>query len=314
LDQFADLDLQYQAQVRRVPDYPQELIPILKSLPKLPLVYIGGLENRADVLAIAQVRHHLWGNDAATVRRVRDPHQLQDVARLARVGIPEVRFESDPPPADGTWLLRPRLREQGDVRFVGVTRQLVGESACHAIGFQWCGNIGPIALPVDVENLIRRLGNVLKWKVGLVGLFGVDLILDRQNTPWITEVNPRYPASLELLEHATGLPLFGDHARCFDTGVVPESRWGLPHPGEFLGKAVLYSPADFVLAEELADAKTVSADAFPTIADLPAPGESFRRGDPICTLFAESPTPEGTWTILQTELAELTARLPKCAG
>lgn len=350
LDAFGDDDTSAHTAVERVAEYPDGLIPILKSRPRMPVIYTGGLENRPDILEVAASFHDLWGNRESAVSRARDPQAIQETARLARVEMPEWRNESDPPPLDGTWLLRPRhgaggrgivvwseenqnsatLHEPhlfqkriegipfsavfiaaavvGDVRFVGMTRQLIGEPECHASGFQWCGNIGPIALPVSVENNVRRFGNVLKWKLGLLGLFGVDLIVTPDNVAYVTEVNPRYPASLELLEHATGQPLFADHCRCFSED-LPVTSWNRAHPGEFMGKAVYYSPADLQLLRPLADASSVSYDEFPTMTDLPAMGVPIRKGEPVCTLFAEAFSADQTWELLRQKLRELDEKL-----
>jgi len=351
LDAFGDDDTTHHTSTERVVDYPDGLIPLLKSLPRMPAIYTGGLENRPDILEIAARCHDLWGNKEAAVSRARDPQSIEEAARLSRVGIPEWRSEADPPPRDGNWILRPRrgtggrgivpwteenqnsptLQEPhlfqkridgspfsavfiasavvGDVRFVGMTRQLIGEPACHAAEFQWCGNIGPIALPVAIENVVRRFGNVLKWKLGLLGLFGVDLIITPEQVPYIIEVNPRYPASLELLEHATGQPLFADHCRCFTNEELPLTNWNRAHPGEFMGKAIYYSPADLNLVRPVADASAVSYDEFPTITDLPATGVPIRRGEPVCTLFAEAFSADQTWTLLQQKLREFGEKL-----
>jgi len=351
LDPFGDDDTGVHTRFQRVDDYPNGLIRILKSLPPWPVIYTGGLENRPDILEGITESHPLWGNNEAAVSRARHPQGLEEAARLARMGMPEWRDESNPPPADGTWLLRPlrgaggrgilRWTEEnrdsatlqephlfqkrveglpfsavfiasalvGDVRFVGMTRQLIGEATCHAAEFQWCGNIGPLALPVPVENIIRRFGNVLKWKLGLLGLFGVDMVITPENIPYVTEVNPRYPASLELLEHATGQPLFADHCRCFTNQELPRTRWNRAHPGEFMGKAIYYSPRDLELTRPVADASTVTYEEFPVMTDLPAMGVPIHRGDPVCTLFAEAYSADQTWLLLQECLAKFDQRL-----
>lgn len=198
----------------------------------------------------------------------------------------------------------------GDVRFVGMTRQLVGESACHAAPFQWCGNIGPVSLSIPVEHLVRRLGNVLKWKLGLRGIFGVDFMIDHDETVWMTDVNPRYPASAELLEFATGLPLVAEHARCFDPDAIPEQA----HPWmvssqHYLGKAVLYARRSFTMTQDLLVDATTSVFEFPEIADIPAAGEQFTAGDPVCTLFATANTVELCWNSLQERLSLLEQRI-----
>ncbi|HWL08922.1 MAG TPA: ATP-grasp domain-containing protein [Planctomicrobium sp.] len=200
-------------------------------------------------------------------------------------------------------------REPGDIRFVGMTRQLIGRSESHSIGYQWCGNVAPVSFPVETELLLRRFGNVLKWKSKLAGVFGVDFIIDREGLPWVTEVNPRYPASLELLEHFVGIPFLAEHARCFTGDSLPESQWVASTVSEVLGKAVLFSPADCRLQTEFVDPASVSVDQMPQIADLPMPGTLFRKGDPVCTVFAESNSLEETEERLKEALRWATEQL-----
>jgi predicted ATP-grasp superfamily ATP-dependent carboligase len=355
IDLFGDLDLQAHATVHRIGRDPDDLLHLLRTLPSSPILYCGGLENRPEILRAAAAHHQLWGNPEESVSRVRDPAKLAEATRLAKFNLPEWRNEDSPPPADGTWLLKPRssaggrgiclwTQEQahsmtlqephvfqkrivgesysatfigsalvGDVRFVGMTRQLIGLPECHARPFQWCGNIGPAALPVSIENLIRRLGNVLKWKMELRGLFGLDFILDPDGVPWITEVNPRYPGSVELLEHATGCALLRDHILCFTDENVPPVSWARPHPGELLGKAILYAPKDLIMQQPLADASQIPYDEFPAIADLPAIGQKIHQGEPVCTLFAESESADQTLQLLQEQLTNTTERLLQCS-
>lgn len=180
--------------------------------------------------------------------------------------------------------------DEGDVQFVGVMQQLVGEAAFGAPAHIWCGNIGPVALPVGVEQLVRRVGNILKWKIGLQGIYGLDFLVDGEDRPWITEVNPRYPASAELLEWATLNPLLWQHARCFGYTEHPLPGWaGADLSGQVLGKAILYAEQDGMIAPAvnswLAD---VSPWRFPTVSDLPAPGTIVSAGQPLCTVFAHA--------------------------
>lgn len=351
LDQFADADLQANATVLPWAGDDAGILQQIQQWPGLPVVYVGGMENRPALIeAIAQT-HEVWGNPADAVRRVRNPADLAEPVRLSRISLPEWRDETQPPPCDGTWILRPRLgaggrgihvwdesaresetlqephffqkrieglpcsatfiapAEVGDVRFVGMTRQLIGEEFCFARPFQWCGNIGPIALPVSTELTIRRFGNVLKWKLGLRGFFGVDLIIDADGTPWVTEVNPRYPASSEILEHITGIPLMQDHCRCFTEKPLPETDWDLAHPGELLAKAVVYAPQDLVWSKELIEAASVPVFNVPDLTDLPVPGTQIRSGEPVCTVFAEATTNEELLDLLKQKVADVIARL-----
>src|SRR5262249_30309839 len=93
---------------------------------------------------------------------------------------------------------------RGRTHLLGLTRQLVGEAWLHASPFHYCGSVGPLSLDVRQHGDLQRLGGVLATRCGLRGLFGVDGVW-RDGTLWPVELNPRYTASVEVLEHATGL-------------------------------------------------------------------------------------------------------------
>ncbi len=101
---------------------------------------------------------------------------------------------------------------------VGVTRQLIGESWLGAHGFQYAGSIGPLPISQATRETIARIGVVLTKQFELRGIFGVDFILDAERV-WTLEVNPRYTASVEIVERATGLPAVAMHAAACAEGL-----------------------------------------------------------------------------------------------
>ena len=103
---------------------------------------------------------------------------------------------------------------------LAVSRQLVGEPAFGAEGFKYCGNILTSA-PADNapgfsedETLVEgasALAQAVVDEFGLVGVNGIDFIA-RDGSPRAIEVNPRWCASMELVERAYGVSVFGAHA------------------------------------------------------------------------------------------------------
>ena len=178
--------------------------------------------------------------------------------------------------------------EPGDVRFVGLTRQLVGCPVLHAGPFAWCGNIGPAFLPVEAEFLIRRWGNILKWKFGLTGLYGVDFIVDEAGEPWLLEVNPRLTGSVEILELACGLSLLADHIACYDKDAAAFAREFAAPPSlprnERLGRAILYAP--YRLISRIPLPARIDWEVAPTLADIPQFGAVIEAGQPVCSVYA----------------------------
>jgi uncharacterized protein len=174
---------------------------------------------------------------------------------------------------------------------LGVSRQLVGEGRLGSRGFGYCGS-----LLGDTSDLFPRhsrlveraadLAQVVTQEFSLVGLNGIDFIA-RDGIPYPIEVNPRFSASMELLERGESPPLFGVHlAAC---------RGILPAPTEpetrVRGKAVVFARR----------AVTVHGPAWAAAedrADLPHHGERIARGRPICTVFASGRTADACRTAL----------------
>src|SRR5262249_2487033 len=125
-------------------------------------------------------------------------------------------------------------------RLLGVTRQLVGAGWLNAGPFRYCGGVGLLPLEKGLQGALEGLGRVLARRAGLRGLFGVDGVL-RGGAFWPVEVNPRYPASVEVLEYATGLAALRWHREAF----VPGGRLPAGAPArtaaDCVGKAVLFA-------------------------------------------------------------------------
>lgn len=325
VDLFADADLQACCPARRLPGrYPRGFLEVIDEGGEGPWLYTGGLENHPRLVDELAKRRRLWGNAGAVLRRGRDPKMLAEAAREA--GLPAPRQEHYK--GSSKWLVKPRFsaggagiqewegeplsrrqylqeyvegpsasavfvgREGGAV-LLGMTTQLVGEPFLHAPRFRYCGSMGPVKVGRELEKKIERLGNVLVGRAGLRGLFGVDGIL-REGEFWPIEVNPRYTASVEVLEKATGLQALQWHAAAFGGAKEPgEVAW---KGEEVEGKAILYARAALVIPElgNIAD-----------IADLPHPGEQMLPGQPILTVFARGRDEGSCLAELRTRAAAL---------
>ncbi len=164
---------------------------------------------------------------------------------------------------------------------LGLTRQLVGDGRLGARGFRYCGSLlgNPAELFNRGEDLLeaaRSLVAALTDEFGLVGLNGMDFVA-RNGVPYPIEVNPRYSASMELLERAHGLSMFGTHLRAF-AGTLPAAPASRK---DVEGKAIVFAQRDVVVG----DTRTwIDHGSF---ADIPHPGERILRGHPICTVFSK---------------------------
>jgi predicted ATP-grasp superfamily ATP-dependent carboligase len=335
-DLFADVDLRGRCSAMRLPGrYPAAFLDLIQTEVPGPWMYTGGLE--AHPLLIWQMEQHrpLWGNGPGVLSRIRDPEVLSRSARKAGLRAPAVSWKRQPP-TPGRWLIKPvagsggagisfwserSAKRRGDVylqqyiegvpaaalyvafadqtTLLGVSRQLVGEDWLHAPPFRYCGSIGPLAMEPGLQGRLEHLGRELAVRTGARGLFGIDGIL-AEDSFWPVEVNPRYTASVEVLEYATGLCAMHHHRRAFDDSVeaVPPG----PAVG-VVGKAILYAREDGVFPADGPWRETLDAPAsveeMPAFADIPCAGSRMDAGRPVLTLMCREATMEACLAALR---------------
>lgn len=203
---------------------------------------------------------------------------------------------------EGTPLGAVYVAATGSARLLGVSKQLIAGNA--QAPFRYGGSIAPTKLADDELLYLERVGNVLAESFQLRGLFGVDLISAADGL-WAIEVNPRYTASVEVLERVYSMNAIAIHlAACRDghlpvaTATVPRRCWG---------KAVVYANCSRqVTAEMLARLRELNSSAqWPAVADLPRVGTLIERDHPAVTVFADG----ADQATVATELARRTAEV-----
>ncbi len=323
-DLFADQDLCSVAPVRLLAKatYPANVDDVVAEAADGPWCYTGAIENHPDLVDRLCKSTVLWGNGADVLRRVRDPLTLSSTLREAGVPCAECAVSLDAR-HEGRWLSKPirsgaghgidwsrsdalpegrywqRFVEGisvsgifagvgGNCHFLGATRQLVGCDWLHAPAWHYCGSIGPRHISDQESRDWQKMGDELVRSFGLCGLFGVDAILN-EDGPRVIEVNPRYTASIEILEHGFSFASFQFHSVAFGLGNMPTI--GSVH--RCVAKAIYFAPKlirfpsegpwDSVFQGEFDPWK------IPMYADIPAPGSIIEPGQPVMTIFAEEP-------------------------
>ncbi|HTU93312.1 MAG TPA: ATP-grasp domain-containing protein [Gemmataceae bacterium] len=347
VDLFADRDLQQRCVVTRLTrNYPEGFRRFIESDLPSPWMYTGGLENRPRLVERWSQYRPLWGNAETALSRCRDPKCVTSLLRSAGMPAPAVVDAVEKSAATQRWLLKPRRGAGGSgiryctpmddswdnndvycqefiegqalsllflggarsARLIGITRQLVGETWLHAAPFHYCGSIGPLDPGLVQRPSLEELGRLLASECFLEGLFGVDGGL-REGTFWPVEVNPRYTASVEVLEHATESPMLGWHAYVFTHRCLPPPPPTAVPGDRTIGKAILFArddlhfPADGPWMAELRSPKPV--EELPNFADIPAAGEHIEAGKPILTFFAAADSPSACEERLRQIAADL---------
>ena len=319
-DLFADADLTQIAHATRIDDYPNGLGRVIGEAHGGNWMYTGALENYPDLIdRWAQIRP-LLGNRGAALRAARDPQQVASVLPRHGLLVPATSLSPDTVPTDGSWLvkplssaggmgIRPRLGSpEADLPgcyyqqfisgepysgvyvgngansvLIGLTEQLVGRRWGGATDFRYCGSIGPAAVGHDIRRQFESIGQVLAAGFGLQGLFGVDAIVNADGV-WVVEINPRYTASVEILEKSLGLRVIELHLAACEHGALPEpggtanELWGKLIV--FAGQRINWSPRCMEHCGEPTPFGTSS------LADIPQPGTVIEPGWPVATILA----------------------------
>jgi uncharacterized protein len=339
-DLFADADLQQVAQTLQISDYPSGLGRVISGSQAGGWIYTGALENQPELVDAWARCRPLWGNAGPALRGVRNPRQLAATFARHELLYPATSHQPHDVPRDGSWLRKPLHSAGGagiypwvgstnDPRggyfqqlvdgtsyagvyvangkravLLGATEQLVGCAWAGGSGFRYCGSLGPAALADRVLNDFRRIGQALAADFGLRGLFGVDAIVNAHGV-WPVEVNPRYTASLEVLERALGLPAIALHVEACSSDRLPDEPTSREH-GETCGKAIVFAECRLSVENDWREqAGPTRSKAWPLVADTPEPGSIIEAGWPIATVLASGRDTEQVRRLLRERAAQL---------
>ncbi len=318
VDGFGDLDLRARAHSVHVARSGgrfsvRAAVAAARGLEADVVCYVGSFENHARAVGVLAADRVLWGNRPAVLAAVRDPVRLARALRARGLPTPAVRVTAPRAATARRWLVKPRasgggggvapwrggplprgsyLQQRvtgvpGSIVFaadgqtavpLGVSRALAGDARFGEVagGFRYCGSM-LVAPEEPLFGRACRLAATVTAAFGLVGVNGIDFVA-RGAVPYAVEVNPRYCASMELVERARGISIFAVHARAC-AGELPALVHTRP-AADVIGKAIVYARED-VMPE--GTARWLEDD---DVRDVPAPGEGIARGHPICTVFA----------------------------
>ena len=195
------------------------------------LVYGAGFEHQPETIAAIARMTRIFGNDAETLKRAKDPLALARLCAAIGVSHPEIAFA--PPDEPELWLMK-RRGGAGGAHITAATgsrpappdcyfqRRVAGKSISAlflangkkaeiiGLSMQWTAptpaspfRYGGAAGPVDVgaaqaEEIARSIASITS-ELGLVGLNSADFLVSA-DAVWLIEINPRPGATLDVFE------------------------------------------------------------------------------------------------------------------
>ena len=273
------------------------------------LVYGSGFEGQPEAIAAIARMTRIFGNDAATLRRAKDPFAL---ARLcAAIGVSHPEIAVAPPDEPERWLMKRRGGAGGahvtaaagsrpappdcyfqrrvagqnisalfvangqEAEIIGLSEQWTAPTP--ASPFRYGGAVGPVDVgAAEAEEIERAIASITS-KLSLVGLNSVDFLVSG-DVVWLIEINPRPGATLDVFESNED-PLFAVHIAACEGCLTPA-----PLGSAFTAAEVVYAPRDLAPRME---------HSWPDwTVDRPSPGTRITAGDPLCTTLASGATVE----------------------
>ncbi|WP_375408015.1 ATP-grasp domain-containing protein [uncultured Methylobacterium sp.] len=303
----------------------------LSTAPVVGIVLGSGFEAAPDLMADIAARHRLLGAPAETVAQLKDPLGFADLCR--RLGVPHPAVTREAITDRRAWLLKRDggsggshirratagrappgayfqarvagcahaltfLADGRDLAVVGVTAQWSEPSPIRPFRYGGAveqGRSGPPLLAPHIAAAVEKAARAIVAETGLRGLASADILVDGENW-WLTEINPRPGATLDVLDRRAA-PLLSAH--------IAASLGDLVNPGDVPMDAaaaqIWYATNNYAPVPPL--------DWPDHVRDRPRAGSSVARGAPLCTLVATGSDAEAARAILRARAERLRACL-----
>ncbi len=210
--------------------------------------------------------------------------------------------------------------ESGNVEWFGSTRELESPlQSAPPTKFSYCGSFGPLNdLPIVVVAKLKTMIQAFADNAPSVkGIVGLDFRFDGDEV-WLVEVNPRYTASIEVLELALGRSLLNPMSMAGMSGSFSATSSGTLTPkfnlsrqpnqqnqiqSRIVAKQILYA-SEFLVAPDLRRfVRSSDPWVIPLMADIPLPGTVIERGWPICTVIGSGKNQEDLESTMRDRLS-----------
>ena len=287
----------------------------------------SGFEAAPDLMRAIAGRHRLLGASPDCVAALKDPLAFADLCRAH--GVPHPAITREPVANKSAWLLKraggsggthiraaiagraPQgayfqarvpgraaalsfLADGTAIRVVGLTEQWSAPSPLRPFRYAGALERGRHEAPLLASSMLAALTEGVTRLVaatGLTGLASADCLVAGEDW-WLTEINPRPGATLDVLDRRPK-PLLALHiAASLGHPCEPE-----PPPLDAAASEICYAALGY------APIPPITWPDF--VRDRPKPGSMVARDAPLCTLFVTGPDSAATRAHLRGRAAEL---------
>jgi len=178
----------------------------------------------------------------------------------------------------------------GRARAIAVNEQFHREDEDAPFGFS--GSVTP-APPLPSTARLIDWAERAAAASGCIGSVGVDFVCDEDGV-WAIEINPRFQATVDTVELATGVNLFSLHLdACRDR--IP----GAMPPARSVGiRRIIFARRDLVVRSDL-------ASLAPGVADIPRVGTEIEAGHAVVSVLARGRSREDAFRALENTMSRV---------
>jgi len=163
-----------------------------------------------------------------------------------------------------------------EARTIALNGQILRNDPLMPFGF--CGSYTPFTHPCS-EQMIR-LAEKIALASGCIGVIGIDFIVGDEI--WAIEINPRFQATLETVERATGINLVQTHIDACN-GIISESIPLSPIYQKTSIRHILFANRHMTWPTS-SEASNLGDDLI-RFSDIPHPGTIFEPGDAVISMY-----------------------------
>ncbi|MFN7731029.1 MAG: ATP-grasp domain-containing protein [Pirellula sp.] len=188
--------------------------------------------------------------------------------------------------------------------------------------FIYRGSVGPFPIEPSAALRLNAFGERVRRETGIRGLWGADWMVGADGW-WLLEINPRWSASMELLDAGASIPWVELHVRALqgDTIAAKLAEHAAQRPSRLpdraWAKTIVYAISDWSLDEEdlawmwerrwrFAGPDGLDGSGF---ADIPATADRLMRGTPVLSCLAQGPDVASAEDSLGERVSEVLARM-----
>ncbi|MBD3341626.1 MAG: ATP-grasp domain-containing protein [Candidatus Lokiarchaeota archaeon] len=174
------------------------------------------------------------------------------------------------------------ISDGNNFEIISVNRQIISLNFLNPPKeFMYCGNIVPSYLMEKDMNFISDISLFLVKKLKLKGINGFDFVL-KNHYPFLMEINPRIPGSIQVSELALKINLLDLHIKSFEDSKWNSILYNLKNADfkSFATKLIFFAP-------HLISKKTVKKiNSLDYIFDKTVPNP-IQKNSPVCTVLYE---------------------------